>query len=64
MDAIALKYSLLRNLIPGAFALALSACGGGGGGGGEDPIRIEYTGNTNPAVIAESNAIKLVSVRP
>jgi 6-phosphogluconolactonase (cycloisomerase 2 family) len=60
MDAIALKYSLLRNLIPGAFALALSACGGGGGGGGEDPIRIEYTGNTNPAVIAESNAVKLV----
>ena len=59
MDAITLKYFLLRNLILGTFALALFACGGGGGGG-EDPIRIEYTGNTNPSVIAESNAVKLV----
>jgi uncharacterized repeat protein (TIGR01451 family) len=36
------------------------AASGGGGGGDDEPTVLDYSGNTDPAVISESNAARLV----
>jgi len=50
--------------VPIVAAAALSGCGGGGDGGGNAPAPpppLVYVGNTSPAVISASNAVKLVA---
>jgi uncharacterized repeat protein (TIGR01451 family) len=47
----------LAAIAAGIFFGGLAGCsGGGGGGGGGGPAPLQYTGNTNPAVIGTSNA--------
>jgi uncharacterized repeat protein (TIGR01451 family) len=52
----------LAAIAAGIFFGGLVGCsGGGGGGGGGGPTPVQYTGNTNPAVISTSNAAVLTA---
>jgi|SoiMethySBSTD1v2_1073268.scaffolds.fasta_scaffold97877_3 uncharacterized repeat protein (TIGR01451 family) len=52
---------LLAGIAAGMFVVGLAGCSGGGGsgGGGGGQAALQYTGNTNPAVISTSNAAVL-----
>src|SRR5512134_1689408 len=53
---------VIRGALAGSLLALLSACGGGGGDGGGGALPpLNYSGNTNAAVVTTSNASGLVS---
>ena len=55
------KLKFARELSSPVVLLLLAACGGGGGGGGGSASAVQYSGNTNVAVLTTANASSLAA---
>src|SRR4029078_8622049 len=57
----ACKWTFAAGLLWPVLLLLLVACGGGGGGGGGSASAVQYSGNTNVAVLTTANASSLAA---